>query len=82
MAVEVIEATPRKRDILEVKGLVDEVPTVAFGWVSATTHHYSPEDYDAEGHLNEKAVPREMTDEERTDYHVLLLETAALAAQE
>lgn len=65
-------------DVLEItaelKGTAEIV--FAYGWVSATTNHFSPDDYQADGNLKDGATAREMTAKEKSDYCIKLLEQA------
>lgn len=46
----------------------------AFGWVSATTNHYDPDQYDQDtGHLVDGATPRQMSQDELLAYAQQLL---------
>ena len=74
MKIIVSEALAYDDDRLEVRGTLDGAPVVAWGWVSATTNHYAPKDYDeASGQVRDGAEPRAMTPVELRKYCVSLL---------
>lgn len=62
-------------DVLKVTGMNDKTGELvtAYGWISATTNHYSPEDYDDGGHVKEGAKYHTMTKAELNTYCESLL---------
>lgn len=60
-------------DVLLVEGIVDGAVATATGWVSATTNHYEPKSYGADGHLKPTARPRARTRPEVLAYARRLL---------
>lgn len=63
-------------DVVTIRGELDGVAHVAYGWVSAMTNHYGPECYGPDGHLLEDAVPRAMSETEKDAYWRVLLAAA------
>jgi hypothetical protein len=77
-----IEAFDVGDDVLRVTGQVDGEPVEARGWLSATTNHYPPTAYAADGHLKDGAKSQKMTEAQVRAYcRGLLLEAAAAQAE-
>jgi hypothetical protein len=73
MATKVKKITDVGGDVLEVRGTDGTSDCVAYGWVSATTNHYRPADYDTDGNRNDNAKPKKMTKAEKNDYALRIL---------